>query len=156
MNPQLETRYEREFGVPYSAPRRNLASDVHDYLLEQKISGTPFSDTAAWRFVIGQALDDYESRRRWGTLNDAIELFVLEPESTGHAGLDAAIAALPVYLAARDEWEPPAWAMSPRRQTKTPWFVAPSERARRIAQTESPEPFRSRGVFITSDALSRV
>ena len=56
-----------------------------------------------------------------------------EPPRTGHSGVDASFAALACWLADRDGWTAPSWAL-----------------------TQSPGQFCIRGVFITDTALQRV
>jgi len=145
------TRYEREFGRPYRRTSHSIATEVHALREHPGVS-----DVEAWRHVISQTIDTYESRLTWGTRQDAISTFEDAPELTGRPGIDAGVAALAEYLAERDGWTVPTWALDPARACEGPWYVRdlPSVRAR--AQAETPAPFRRRGVFITSGALERV
>lgn len=144
------TRYEFEFDRPYSRPSHSIATEVRNLREHPEVS-----DVEAWRHVISQTIDTYDSRLAWGALQDAIATFEEAPELTGRPGIDAGVAGLAEYLALRDGWAVPSWALEPTRACAAPWFVRdlPSVRAR--AQAESPEPFRRRGVFITSGALER-
>lgn len=107
-----------------------------------------------WRFGILQTLDDYTSTLRRGSPNLAAQVFSDEPPRTGAVQLDAAFAALANYLAERDGWTTPAWALDPTRSTET-WYPAVPSILRAEADAESPRAFRSRGILITSRSLAR-
>lgn len=108
-----------------------------------------------WRFGVLQFLDDYESTRRHHGVSAAAALLVDEPGVTGHSGVDAAFAALACWLADRDDWTAPSWAMSDARVARPWWFVSDSAYGRAWAMVQSPGQFRIRGVFITDTALQR-
>jgi hypothetical protein len=108
-----------------------------------------------WRFGVLQLLDDYESVRTRNGVEAAAKLFVEAPGSTGDSGLDAAFAALTCWLADRDGWEAPEWALSNERVARPWWFVSSSAYGRCWAMVQSPAQFRIRGVFITDSALQR-
>ena len=145
------TLYERTFGRPYTRTSHSLASDVRD-LAEQG----SFTDRDAWRYVIGQAIDTYASRLKWGHVRDAAATFDEEPPRTGHQGLDAAVAALAEHFANRDGWVLPAWAASPTRVAHEPWIVASLPSARVRATQHSPAEFGRRGVYVSPDDLVRM
>ena len=107
-----------------------------------------------WRFGVLQTLDDYTSTLRRGGPQLASEVFVDEPAPTGSTEVDAAFAALATYLAERDGWKSPAWALNPARTTQR-WFPAVPEIFRAEADQDSPRAFRDRGIYITSRSLSR-
>jgi len=107
-----------------------------------------------WRFGILQTLDDYTSTLRRGGASLASEVFAGEPAPTGSAQLDAAFAGLADYLAERDGWEAPAWALNPARRTAE-WFPAVPAIFRTEAEQDSPRAFRQRGIFITGRSLGR-
>lgn len=107
-----------------------------------------------WRFGVLQTLDDYSSTLRRGGVGLAAEVFADEPPATGSAGVDAALAALAEYLAHRDGWRPPAWALDPSRRVDV-WYPAVPTIFRPDANRESPEPFRRRGILITARSLER-
>ena len=109
-----------------------------------------------WRFGVLQFLDDYESTRRHDGVERAASLLTDEPVATGHSGVDAAFAALACWLADRDAWAAPAWALSDARVSRPWWFVSESAYGRAWAMVQSPAQFRIRGVFITDTALLRV
>lgn len=108
-----------------------------------------------WRFGVLQFLDDYESTRRNRDVPAAAALLIDEPGPTGHTGVDAAFAALACWLADRDDWTAPSWAMSDTRVARPWWFVSDSAYGRAWAMVQSPAQFRIRGVFITDTALQR-
>lgn len=109
---------------------------------------------ACWRFGILQTLDDYTSVLRRGGPELAAEVFTDEPPHTGAVEVDAAFAALAAYLAERDGWTTPAWALDPTRRTDA-WYPAVPVIFRTEADRESPEAFRQRGILITSRSLAR-
>ncbi len=108
-----------------------------------------------WRFGVLQLLDDYESMNRHDGVQAAADLLLVEPALTGHSGVDAAFAALACWLADRDGWSAPGWAVDPARVARPWWFVSSSSYGRAWAMVQSPAQFRIRGVFITDTALHR-
>lgn len=109
-----------------------------------------------WRCCVVQLLDDYERDRGRDGSEVASARFAREPAVTSSPQIDAALAALAEHLARRDGWDVPTWARKPGRYSKTWWFVTPLRGMHATALQESPASFRTRGVFITSGALSRV
>lgn len=109
---------------------------------------------ACWRFGILQTLDDYTSVLRRGGPSLAAEVFTDEPPRAGAAEIDAAYAALAEYLADRDGWELPLWALDPSRRAAA-WYPAVPAIFREDADRESPDAFRRRGILITSRSLAR-
>lgn len=109
-----------------------------------------------WRYVVLQLLDDYTSTLAHHGVGAAAAMWRDEPQSTGDARIDAALAALAEHLARRDGWPVPAWALNPAREAWPWWFVTDLAGLHPRALVESPPSFRRRGVFITSDALVRV
>ena len=109
-----------------------------------------------WRFGVLQLLDDYESVRARDGVDAAAGLMADAPGSTGHSGLDAALAGLACWLADRDGWRAPRWALADDRVARPWWFVSSSAYGRAWAMAQSPAQFRIRGVFITETALQRV
>ena len=107
-----------------------------------------------WRFGILQTLDDYTSALRRGGPGLAAEVFTDEPPRTGAVEVDAAFAALAEYLAERDGWQAPGWALDASRRT-TAWYPAVPAIFHAEADQESPEAFRRRGILITSRSLAR-
>jgi len=107
-----------------------------------------------WRFGVLQTLDDYTSTLRRGGPGLAATVFDDEPPRTGSPEIDAAFAALAEFLADRDGWPVPAWALDGDRRVESwypevPWF----DRAE--AEESSPAPFRARGIYITTRSLAR-
>jgi hypothetical protein len=109
-----------------------------------------------WRFGVLQLLDDYSSVLASEGVASAARVFVQEPSRTGHSGIDAAFAALACWLADRDGWIAPDWALDPTRVARPWWFVSESAYGKAWALVQSPGQFRVRGVFITETALQRV
>ena len=111
---------------------------------------------SVWRYVIIQLLDDYSHDRARAGVSVASRRFDREPPVTSAAEVDAALAALAEYLARRASWPVPSWARKPGRYSGKWWFVTPLRGMHATALQESPSSFRTRGIFITSGALSRV
>jgi hypothetical protein len=111
---------------------------------------------SVWRYVIVQLLDDYDHDLVRAGAVVASRRFRHEPHATRSTEVDAALAALAEYLARRDNWPLPFWARKPGRYSSKWWFVTPLRGMHPTALQESPPSFRTRGVFITADALSRV
>jgi hypothetical protein len=111
---------------------------------------------SVWRYVIVQLLDDYTRDLARAGVSVASQRFDREPPPTPAVEVDAALAALAEYLARRDNWPVPSWARKPGRYSGRWWFVTPLRGMHPTALQESPPSFRTRGVFITSGALSRV
>jgi hypothetical protein len=111
---------------------------------------------SVWRYAIVQLLDDYSHDLARAGASVASQRFDREPPTTRSAEVDAALAALAEYLARRDNWPLPSWARKPGRYSAQWWFVTPLRGMHPTALQESPPSFRTRGVFITLGALSRV
>jgi hypothetical protein len=111
---------------------------------------------SVWRYAIVQLLDDYSHDLARTGVSVASRRFTREPSATRSAEVDAALAALAEYLSRRDSWPLPAWARKPGRYSAKWWFVTPLRGMHPTALQESPPSFRTRGIFITASALSRV
>jgi hypothetical protein len=111
---------------------------------------------SVWRYVIVQLLDDHSHDLARAGTAVAFRRFSHEPPPTRSAEVDAALAALAEYLARRDNWPLPSWARKPGRDSSRWWFVTPLRGMHPTALQESPPSLRTRGVFITAGALSRV
>ena len=131
------------------------AADAARYCVQLLNFGEPLSQ--AWRFGILQTIDDYTSAARRGGIELGRQVFDPEPERTGSPGLDAAFAALAVFLAHRDEWTPPAWALDPSRRAPTPWYPATTHHQGLIAEArrEVPPEFRELNVIVAAHDLDR-
>ena len=114
---------------------RRRAAEAARYCAQLLAADAPLSQ--AWRFGILQTLGDYTA--------------------TSHKGLDAAFAALAVWLADRDGWAPPAWALDPSRRAPAPWYPADTRHPGLIAEAEreAPREFRERNVIVAAHDLDR-
>ena len=142
-------------GLAIDMKVRHRAADAADHCVRLLASGEPLSD--AWRFGILQTIDYYTSTTRRGGVQLGRPVFDPEPVRTGAPGLDAAFAALAVFLADRDGWVPPAWALDPSRRAPTPWYPADTRHPGLIAQAqrEAPPEFRERNVIVAAHDLDR-
>ena len=109
-----------------------------------------------WRHCVVQLLDDYGHDLGRSGSEVASQRFEVERALTASAEVAAALAALAEYLARRNGWTTPRWARKPGRYSRKWWFVTPLRGMHPTALQESPPSFRTRGIFITSGALSRV
>jgi hypothetical protein len=86
-----------------------------------------------------------------------LEPIALAPKDlTNGAVKDAYLAATAEWLAWRYDLPPPAWAFAPSRWLHKPWFASTLASLRAVLLWESPAPFRSRNLFVSENALSRV
>lgn len=131
---------------------RNDAADAAAHCAQLLVAGESLN--ACWRFGILQAVDYYESSLRRGGVDLGSQVFDRPPPRTRSREIDAAFAALAEHLAARDGWTVPAWATDPDRVTPR-WYAAQSAAFHDEANRESPPAFRSRGVYISANALNR-
>jgi hypothetical protein len=69
---------------------------------------------------------------------------------------DAYLAATAEELARRFDLPLPAWTLGEQRQLHRPWFATPLAALRAVLLLESPPAFRSRNLFVSENALSRV
>ena len=69
---------------------------------------------------------------------------------------DAYLAAVAEELARRFGLPLPAWTMTEERWLHKPWFASPLASLRAVLLLESPPGFRSRNLFVSENALSRV
>jgi hypothetical protein len=111
---------------------------------------------AVWRYAIVQLLDDCSRDLARAGTSVASDRFDREPSATRSTEVDAALAALAEHFARRDNWPLPSWARKPGRYSTKWWFVTPLRGMHPTALQESPPSFRTRGIFITAGALSRV
>jgi hypothetical protein len=132
-----------------------LRNDAADAALEcARLLREGESANTGWRFGILQSVDYYDSCVRRGGVELGARVFDREPAPTGSTRLDAAFAALAEHLAVRDGWPVPRWALSAARSTDR-WYVAQSPAFYAEADQQSPPAFRSRGVYISANALDR-
>lgn len=69
---------------------------------------------------------------------------------------DAYLAATAEELARRFELPWPDWTVGEDRELRRPWFATPLAAVRAVLLLESPPAFRSRNLFVSENALSRV
>jgi hypothetical protein len=69
---------------------------------------------------------------------------------------DAYLAATAEALATHAELNTPSWAYAESRKLRHPWFALNFASLRALLLVESPAAFRSRNLFVSENALSRV
>jgi hypothetical protein len=69
---------------------------------------------------------------------------------------DAYLAATAEQLACANGFSVPAWVAAENRKLHRPWFASPLAALRAVLILESPAAFRSRNLFISENALTRV
>ncbi|MBI4559733.1 MAG: hypothetical protein HY706_19255 [Candidatus Hydrogenedentes bacterium] len=100
-------------------------------------------------------LDDFYAEPKESALTEAPLL--LAP-SFGELGQvqDAYLAATAEELARHIGFSMPAWAFGEERRLRRAWFASPLEALRAVLLVESPTGFRSRNLFVSENALTRV
>lgn len=143
-------------GMASGADVRHRAADEAQSCARLLAAGAPLTD--AWRFGILQTIDDYDSTVRRGGVELGRQVFDPEPPRTGSQAVDAAFAALAVYLGERDGWTPPAWAFDPERRAPVPWYPSQTQHPELIAEArrESPRAFLDRNVIVAELDLRRL
>ena len=144
---------EPDWGALYGhVGLRNDAADAAQDCARLLSAGESLN--TCWRFGILQSVDYYDSCVRRGGVALGAQVFRREPVPTGSTQLDAAFAALAEHLAVRDSWPVPPWAARTARRTDR-WYVAQSPAFYAEADQQSPPAFRSRGIYISANALDR-
>lgn len=69
---------------------------------------------------------------------------------------DAYLAATAEHLAAAHHFPIPAWVVDEVRKLHRPWFASQLASLRAVLLLESPATFRSRNLFVSENALTRV
>ena len=69
---------------------------------------------------------------------------------------DAFLAATAEALASAHGFDVPGWVWQESRKLRRPWFALPWKGLRGVLLLESPAAFRSRNLFVSANALSRV
>lgn len=70
--------------------------------------------------------------------------------------LDAYLAASAEELSRAYSWSPPAWSFLAERVLDAPWFALQWTGMRTVLLLESPPGFRSRNLFVSANALTRI
>jgi hypothetical protein len=112
------------------------------------------SDADAMSFAVRNFLDAFYADPVQTRLEEEPQIL---REILADDGLaDAYLAGIAHHLAQQFQIKRPAWADSPVRVMKTPWFSMSSHAGRMFLLTDSPAAFRQRNIFINADALTRV
>lgn len=77
------------------------------------------------------------------------------PDGDGRIA-DAFLAAQVEFLCRRAGVRPPHWTRDPRFVLEEPWFALPGRRARAHLLVETPDEFRNRNLFTTSEIVVRI
>ena len=100
-------------------------------------------------------LDDFYASPSAAALMETPELLAAKDDKLGQTQ-DAYLAATAEELARRFSLPLPVWAESEERRLHRPWFASPLASLRAVLLLESPAGFRSRNLFVSENALSRV
>ena len=111
------------------------------------------ADGADFSFLLGDFLDEFYRRPNPEAL--AVEPAVLAKRRPDGMILNAFLAATAHALANAQGWPGPDWAFDAGRYLHRPFFPIRAAAFRATLLLESPPPFRSRNLFVTSNALSR-
>ena len=125
--------------------RPKSLAEVAQWVLE----GNPFDPTLAC------FLDGFYAKPNQDALVE--EPLLLEPKF-GKLGRvqDAYLAASAEELARVYNFRYGRWAIDERRKLREPWFASELASLRALLIQESPAAFRSRNIFVSENALSRV
>lgn len=100
-------------------------------------------------------LDEFNARPTAEALSPAPS--PLAPHLGERGGVqDAYLAATAEHLACMQGFLIPAWVAAENRRLHRPWFASPLAALRAVLLLESPPAFRSRNLFISENALTRV
>lgn len=127
-----------------SPPAHEAADEIGEYL-RQGDEGRAFR-----RFV--QLSDDLVRE----PLHVLIALASSPPRPVGHAGFDAALAALIEYRTEEAEAGVPTWVYDEWRVCEQGWSPSEDPVLAAYSRATAPEPFRRRGVYISADDLVSV
>jgi hypothetical protein len=113
-------------------------------------SGTPED----FSFALRDFLDGFYENPSAERLSE--EPQILESRLQDNRYADAYLAAVAEYLAEKFDLPLPLWATKPERICREPQFAMKTPEGRIFLLMESPAAFRSRNIFVSADALSRV
>jgi hypothetical protein len=99
-------------------------------------------------------LDEFYAKPRRACLIDEPKLLRDVLKDQGYA--DAFLAAMAEHLAWQYRLPVPPWCRQPGRSLEEPVFAFKTPEGRMFLLVESPTAFRSRNIFISADALTRV
>ena len=100
-------------------------------------------------------LDEFYAAPNESSLSESPELLAPRFGDPGRVQ-DAYLAATAEYLAAAHHLSIPSWVLHETRKLHRPWFASQLASLRAVLLLESPPSFRSRNLFISENALTRV
>jgi hypothetical protein len=100
-------------------------------------------------------LDEFYSSPTASALDPVPALLAPTIGELGHVQ-DAYLAATAEELARQFHLRPPLWIDAEERKLHRPWFASSLDALRAVLILESPPGFRSRNLFVSENALSRV
>jgi len=113
------------------------------------------SGGSAFDLCLANFLDEFYSAPNDSALTETPELLAARLGDLGRVQ-DAYLAATAEHLAAAYHLVIPAWVVDDARRLRRPWFASQLESLRAVLLVESPATFRSRNLFVSENALSRV
>ena len=109
---------------------------------------------AGFGYLLSQFLDAFYRSPTQAAL--AVEPLLLTKLVPRGDIFDAYLAAVAESLAIREGWTTPPWVFAETRWLHRPYFSTKAAAFRATLLLESPPPFRSRNLFVTANAMSRV
>lgn len=100
-------------------------------------------------------LDEFYAAPDESSLSETPELLAPEFGEQGRVQ-DAYLAATAEYLAVAHRFSIPSWVVDETRKLHRPWFASQLASLRAVLLLESPPTFRSRNLFVSENALTRV
>ncbi len=113
------------------------------------------ADGESFDRCLANFLDEFYAAPDAKALATAPPLLALQFGEPGHVQ-DAYLAATAEALACAHQLPVPAWTHAAARKLQRPWFASPLAALRAVLLLESPAAFRSRNLFISRNALTRV
>ena len=110
---------------------------------------------ASFDLCLAEFLDEFQIAPDAAAIEEAPELLASECGDLGQVQ-DAYLAATAEELARGRKLPVPAWIHDDRRKLHRPWFASSLASLRAVLLVESPAAFRSRNLFVSANALSRV
>ncbi len=109
----------------------------------------------AFGLCLASFLDEFYSGPSEAALAEAPSLLAARSGEAGRVQ-DAYLAATAEELARKLRLPVPAWTAGEDRVLHRPWFASPLAALRAVLLIESPAGFRSRNLFVSENALTRV
>ena len=113
------------------------------------------ADGDSFDFCLANVLDEFYTAPAEAALSETPILLAPRLGELGQVQ-DAYLAATAEELARAFHLPVPEWTTGDERKLRKPWFASPLAALRAVLLLESPAGFRSRNLFVSENALTRV